>query len=63
MELDSTTTMQVLQCTVPAGVTGGESILITAPGGAQYTVTVPAGLGPGQVFDVQVPAAASFLHV
>jgi hypothetical protein len=44
------------QVTVPPGVTAGQPMLIQTPSGQQMQVSVPAGLSPGSIFQVAVPA-------
>jgi len=45
---------QTMPVQVPPGVAAGSVVMITAPNGQQLQVLVPAGLAPGQVFNVQV---------
>ena len=50
--------LQMMQVTVPPGVSAGQTIMIATPAGQQLQVAVPAGVGPGQSFQVAVPAPA-----
>ena len=42
------------QVACPQGVTGGGMVMITTPTGQQLQVVVPAGVTPGQMFQVIV---------
>lgn len=45
-------TEQMLQVIVPEGVAEGLQLIVTAPDGCAFTVTVPAGVTAGQAFEV-----------
>lgn len=45
--------------TLPEGFRAGDTLTIQAPSGMQCHVVVPAGVAPGQVFQVQLPGAAA----
>ena len=49
----------MLAITVPQGVRPGQPIRFQTPSGQLMQVAVPAGLGPGMVFQVRDPAASA----
>ena len=49
--------MQLMTVICPAGVYAGGQIQIHGPGGGLFHLTVPAGVGPGQQFQVQIASA------
>lgn len=52
----------VLQIQIPAGVTAGQLLGVTVPGGSQLNVAVPSGVVAGQTVDLFYdPAAASLV--
>merc|ERR1711920_946841 len=46
-----------LTVTVPPGLSAGMEMQFAVPDGQFYSSTIPAGVGPGESFVVQVPAA------
>jgi hypothetical protein len=48
---------------IPNGVSAGQTIRVTTPDGTRsMNATVPAGMGPGQVFTITFPAVNSVSH-
>jgi hypothetical protein len=45
----------MISVTIPQGVYGGQSIMVLGLDGAQFPVQVPAGLQPGQTFNLVAP--------
>lgn len=50
--------MQVVSITVPAGCVPGQGIPVMSLTGEQMTVAIPPGVGPGQSFQMKMPAPA-----
>jgi hypothetical protein len=46
---------QTISVTIPQGVYGGQNIMVQGLDGAQFSVQVPAGMQPGQTFNVVPP--------
>jgi hypothetical protein len=50
---------KLMNVTVPPGASGGMQLGVTIPDGREIVVTVPMGMQPGQIFQVNVPAPKS----
>ena len=48
--------MSTMTVTCPPGVSGGADVTVSTPQGQKLMFKVPAGIGPGDTFQVQVPA-------
>jgi hypothetical protein len=49
----------LMSVTVPDGMQAGQMLMIITPADTQMQVQIPAGVSPGQAFQVQAPAAAA----
>jgi len=52
------TAMPLVEVVVPAGYKEGDTMVVAGTNGQQLSIVVPAGVGPGQAFRVQLPAAS-----
>ena len=57
MPVSTPTAMQMMQVNCPPGSTPGSMVQVQAPNGEQMHVQVPAGVGPGMPFQIQVLGA------
>ena len=55
--VQTTTSQQQMQVTVPQGVVAGQTFTAQTPDGQNISVTVPTGVNPGQVLTVSYPPA------